>query len=52
MTAIEEITQNVTLKYIKGLIENGATVELISKSFGLLIKKVEKIIQKIKSPSN
>jgi hypothetical protein len=52
VTPLEEITQNITSKYIKGLIENGATVELISKSFRLPVKKVERIIQKIKSASN
>ena len=52
MTPLEEITENVTFKYVKGLIENGATIEFISKSFGLSIKKVEEIIQKIKSASN
>jgi hypothetical protein len=39
MTAIKEITENLTFTYIKGLIQNGATVEFISKSFGLSIKK-------------
>ena len=51
MTPVEEITQKITLKYIKGSIENGATIEFISKSFDLSIKEVEKIIQKIKSAS-
>lgn len=52
MTAVEEITENVAFNHVKGLIQNGATVEFISKSFGLSIKKIEAIIQKIKSDSN
>ena len=52
MTAVEEIEENLTFTYVKGLIQNGATVEFISKSFGLSVKKVEEIIQKIKSASN
>ncbi len=52
MTPLEEITENVTLNYVKGLIENGATVEFIAKSFGLSVRKVEEIIQKINSVSN
>ena len=52
MTAVEEITQNVTFNHVKGLIQNDATIEFISKSFGLSTKKVEKIIQKIKLAPN
>jgi predicted transposase/invertase (TIGR01784 family) len=56
MTAVEEIRtqerENLTFNFIKGSIQNGATVEFISKSFGLSIKKVEEIIQKIKSATN
>jgi hypothetical protein len=52
MTPVEEITNNVTLKYVKGAIQNGATIKFISKSFGLSTKKVEEIIQKIKSTPN
>ena len=43
MTPLEEIAQNVTFKHVKGLIENGATIEFISKSFGLSIKKIKNI---------
>jgi predicted transposase/invertase (TIGR01784 family) len=56
MTAVEEIRtqerESITFNYVKGLIQNGATVDFISKSFGLSIKKVEAIVQKIKSASN
>jgi hypothetical protein len=52
MTAVEEITENLTFNYVKGLIQNGATVEFISKPFGLSIKKIEEIVQKIKTSSN
>ncbi len=56
MTAVEEIRinerENVIFNHIRGSIQNGATAEFISKSFGLSIKKVEDIIQKIKSASN
>ncbi len=48
----EETFENTTFNYIKGLFQNGASIELISKSFGLSIQKVEEIIQKIKAPSN
>lgn len=48
----EETFENTTFNYIKGLFQNGASIELISKSFGLSIQKVEEIIQKIKASSN
>jgi transposase len=43
----EERTNN-----IKGLLQNGASIELISKSFGLSIQKIEEIIQRIKFSLN
>ena len=60
MTAAEEIRTEeraktmefATINYIKGLIQNGASIELISKSFGLSVQKVEEIIQKIKASYN
>ena len=56
MTPIEEIRkierEKANFEYVKGAIQNGATIEFISKSFGLSINKVEEIIQKIKSASN
>ncbi len=56
MTALEEIQiktrESVTFDFVRGSIQNGATVEFISEAFGLSIKKVEEIIQKIKTDSN
>ena len=36
---------------IKNLIQNGASYDLISKSFGIPIKKLQDIVQKIKEPN-
>jgi hypothetical protein len=52
MTAYEEIRQDTTLNNIRTLILNGASMELISKSFGLSIQKIEEIIQKMKSSND
>jgi CheY-specific phosphatase CheX len=52
MTAVEEITENVTVKFVTGLHEKGCEVDFIADALKLPIKKVEKIIQKIKSASN
>jgi predicted transposase/invertase (TIGR01784 family) len=60
MTAAEEIRleeraktmEFATFNHIKGLFQNGASIELISKSFGLSVQKVEEIIQKIKASYN
>jgi hypothetical protein len=60
MTAAEEIRTEeraktmefATFNHVRGLIQNGASVELISKSFGLSVQKVEEIIQKIKASYN
>lgn len=60
MTAAEEIRTEeraktmefATFNHIRGLIQNGASIELISKSFGLPVQKVEEIIQKIKASYN
>jgi hypothetical protein len=41
-----------TFNYIKGLLEEGLDVNLISKAFKIPVKKVETIIQKIKESSN
>ena len=46
----ENITFN-SINSIKGLLENGVSIELISKSFGLSIQELEKIIQKIENSS-
>jgi biotin operon repressor len=52
MTIADEIREETTFNYVKGLIQNGASVELIAKSFGLSRQKVEEIIKKIKSSAN
>ncbi len=55
MTIADEIRaeerENITFNHIKGLLQNGASIELISKSFGLSIQEVEKIIKKIENTS-
>lgn len=56
MTIADEIRmeerENTIFNNIKGLLQNGITPEIIAKSFGLSIQKVEEIIQKIKTSSN
>ncbi|MDR6560097.1 putative transposase YdaD [Arcicella sp. BE140] len=56
MTIADEIRaeerEKTTFNYVKGLLQNGASIELISKSFGISIQKVEEIIKKLKSSSN
>jgi predicted transposase/invertase (TIGR01784 family) len=56
MTATEQLKleerENTTLNNIRNLIQNGASMELISKSFGLSFQKIEDIIQKMKNSSN
>ena len=52
MTIADEIREETTFNYVKGLIQNGASVELIAKSFGLSMQKVEDIIKKIKASAN
>ncbi|MEA5258312.1 hypothetical protein VB264_11015 [Arcicella aquatica] len=47
----EEEREKTTFSYVKGLLQNGASTELISKSFGLSIKEVEEIIKKIENTS-
>ncbi len=47
----EEEREKTTFNYVKGLLQNGASIELISKSFGLSIQEVEKIIKKIENTS-
>lgn len=41
-----------TFNHIRNLIQNGASMELISKSFGLSVQKIEEIISKIKASYN
>ncbi len=55
MTIADEIRaeerEKTTFNHVKGLLKNGASIELISKSFGLSIKEIEKIIKKIENTS-
>jgi predicted transposase/invertase (TIGR01784 family) len=52
MTATEQLKEETTLNHVSGLIKNGVTIELISKSFGLSIKKIEEMIAKMKGSNN
>ena len=52
MTIADQIREETTFNYVKGLVQNGASVEFISKSFGLSVQKIEEIIQKIKASYN
>ena len=52
MTIADQIREETTFNHVKGLIQNGASIEFISKSFGLSIQKIEEIIQKIKASYN
>jgi predicted transposase/invertase (TIGR01784 family) len=56
MTIADQISERVReeerTNNIKGLLQNGVSIELISKSFGLSIQKIEEIIQKIKFSLN
>jgi hypothetical protein len=49
MTATEQLREETTLNHIRGLIQNGVSMELISKSFGLSIQKIEEMITKLKN---
>ncbi len=51
MTIADEIREEITFNSIKALLQNGASIELISKSFGLSIQELEKIIPKIENSS-
>ncbi|MEY4538313.1 MAG: hypothetical protein RLZZ306_70 [Bacteroidota bacterium] len=56
MTIADQISERVReeerTNIIRGLIQNGVSIELISKYIGLSIQKVEEIIQKIKFSLN
>ncbi len=52
MTATERLREEITFDQIKSLIQNGASMELISKSFGLSFKKIEEIVKETKNSSN
>ena len=48
MTIADHIREKTTFNNIKTLIQNGASYDLISKSFGIPVKKLQDIFQKIK----
>lgn len=48
---LEEREANA-FEWIKGLIQNGISPEIIAKSFGLSIQKIEEVISKIKASHN
>jgi hypothetical protein len=52
MTIADHIREETTLNYVKGLIQNGIAPEIIAKSFGLCIQKIEEIIKSLKNSSN
>ncbi len=52
MTIADRIREEERTNNIKGLLQNGVSIELISKSFGLSIQKIEEIVQKIKFSLN
>ncbi len=52
MTIADEIREEITFNFIKGLWEDGKKAEYIASVFKLPVQKVEEIIQKIKSSSN
>jgi hypothetical protein len=52
MTAHEEIKQETTLNILKGFVQNGVSVELISKIFEIPIQKIEEMISKLKNSNN
>lgn len=49
MTITDEIREETIFNHIKGLLQNGITPEIIAKSFGLSIQKVEEVIKKIEN---
>jgi hypothetical protein len=56
MTATEQLQleerEYTTLNHIKSLLQNSASMELISKSFGLSFQKIEEIIKEMKNSPN
>jgi hypothetical protein len=61
MTATEQLRleerENTNLNVLKGLIQNGliqnsVSMDLIAKSFGLSIQKMEEMITKLKNSNN
>jgi hypothetical protein len=52
MTATERLREQITFDSIKKLIQNGASMELISKSFGLSFQKIEEIVKSADNSQN
>ena len=52
MTIADRIREEERTNLIKGLLQNGVSIELISKYLGLSIQKIEEIIQRIKFSLN
>ena len=52
MTIADQIREETTFNYVKGLWEDGKTSDYIARVFKLPIQKVEEIIQKVKSSLN
>ena len=52
MTIADEIREETTFNYVKGLWEDGKTSDYIARVFKLPIQKVEEIIQKVKFSLN
>lgn len=56
MTATEQLKleerENNTFNYVKGLIQNGISPEIIAQSFDISIQKTEEIIRRIKNIGN
>ena len=46
MTIADHIREETTFNIIKNLIQNGASNDLISKSFGISMKKLQEILEK------
>jgi hypothetical protein len=51
MTIADRIREETTFNNIRNLLQNGASYDLISKSFVISMKKLQDIIQKIKEPN-
>jgi hypothetical protein len=52
MTIADQIREETTFNYVKGLLEQGFKADVIATAFKLPLQKVEEIIQKIKTSYN
>jgi hypothetical protein len=52
MTIADRIREETIFNNIRNLLQNGASYDLISKSFGLSIQKIEEIIKNLKNSSH